>query len=76
MEEFMVRLNEKVTVGLVGGSDFQKINEQLNGRVLQVYEHVFSENGLVYHKNGQLFSTKVRMLHYLCHLFDLLYYHS
>lgn len=31
MEEFMERLRQKVTVGLVGGSDLVKILEQLGG---------------------------------------------
>ena len=56
----MEKVSEKVTVALVGGSDFDKIDEQMNGKVLQRYEHVFSENGLVYHWNGQLHATKVR----------------
>lgn len=64
MEEFMTKLNERVTVGLVGGSDFDKIDEQLNGKALQTYEHVFSENGLVYHRNGKLHSTKVNNYYY------------
>lgn len=31
MEEFMEKLKQKVTVGLVGGSDLVKILEQLGG---------------------------------------------
>ena len=31
MEEFMAKLKQKVTVGLVGGSDLVKILEQLGG---------------------------------------------
>lgn len=31
MEEFMAKLRQKVTVGLVGGSDLVKILEQLGG---------------------------------------------
>jgi len=55
MQEFMDRLRQKVTVGLVGGSDLVKILEQLGGdEALQKYDYVFSENGLVAHKNGQL----------------------
>jgi len=59
MEEFMSKVTEEVTVALVGGSDFVKINEQLNGQALVKYEYVFSENGLVYHRNGELVATKV-----------------
>lgn len=31
MQEFLARLRKKVTIGVVGGSDFVKINEQLGG---------------------------------------------
>lgn len=55
MEAFMARLREKVTVGLVGGSDLAKILEQLKGQdALNKYDYVFSENGLVAHKNAKL----------------------
>jgi len=51
----MEKLKKKVTVGLVGGSDLPKILEQLGGdNALSNYDYVFSENGLVAHKNGQL----------------------
>ncbi len=32
MEEFLERLNQRVVVGLVGGSDLKKINEQMSGK--------------------------------------------
>lgn len=55
MEEFMARLRQKVTVGLVGGSDLVKILEQLKGEdALKKFDYVFSENGLVAHKDGKL----------------------
>ncbi|RNA34088.1 phosphomannomutase 2-like [Brachionus plicatilis] len=55
MEEFMERLKQTVTVGLVGGSDLGKILEQLGGQnALKKFDYVFSENGLVSHKNGEL----------------------
>eukprot|EP00033_Pygsuia_biforma_P001426 GCRY01001610.1.p1 GENE.GCRY01001610.1~~GCRY01001610.1.p1 ORF type:complete len:259 (-),score=40.78 GCRY01001610.1:144-920(-) len=52
MKEFMKQCREKVVLGVVGGSDFVKINEQLDGTALQDYDYVFSENGLVAYKNG------------------------
>ncbi|XP_039134357.1 phosphomannomutase-like [Dioscorea cayenensis subsp. rotundata] len=54
--EFMKKLREVVTVGVVGGSDLVKISEQL-GKIRSVindYDYVFSENGLVAYKNGEL----------------------
>ncbi|XP_066346462.1 phosphomannomutase-like [Miscanthus floridulus] len=54
MLEFMKQLRQHVTVGVVGGSDLVKITEQLGETVITDYDYVFSENGLVAHKNGQL----------------------
>ena len=39
MEEFMERLKQKVTVGLVGGSDLVKILEQLGGNHGKNYQY-------------------------------------
>jgi len=58
MEAFMSKLTGEVVVGLVGGSDLVKINEQMNGKALSMFTHVFSENGLVYHRNGEHVATK------------------
>ena len=62
MEEFLLNLRAKVTVGLVGGSDLQKIAEQMTSKntmsaendLLAKYEYVFAENGLVTHISGIL----------------------
>ena len=65
MEEFMERLKQKVTVGLVGGSDLVKILEQLGGdHALSKYDYIFSENGLVSHKSGELIFQEVHSLTY------------
>ncbi|KAK3141115.1 hypothetical protein QOZ80_4BG0329750 [Eleusine coracana subsp. coracana] len=58
MLEFMKQLRQHVTVGVVGGSDLVKITEQLGRSVLTDYDYVFSENGLVAHKNGELIGTQ------------------
>ncbi|CAI0396070.1 unnamed protein product [Linum tenue] len=47
-----------VTVGVVGGSDLSKISEQLGKTVITDYDYVFSENGLVAHKAGNLIGTQ------------------
>ena len=44
--------NAGFVVGVVGGSDFKKQEEQLGADVLQQFEYVFSENGLLSFKNG------------------------
>ncbi|XP_066292203.1 phosphomannomutase 2-like [Branchiostoma lanceolatum] len=55
MEEFLMKLKEKVVVGLVGGSDFVKIAEQMKGDdVVKKFDYLFAENGLVAYKDGKL----------------------
>lgn len=58
---FLEQLKEKVTVGIVGGSDLTKISEQVSSSdkdVTKMFEYVFSENGLVGYHNGELFHQK------------------
>lgn len=55
MKEFLVKLKEKAVIAIVGGSDLPKMQEQMGGEdVKQLYDYVFSENGLVAFKDGQL----------------------
>lgn len=57
MKEFLLDLKKKVVIGIVGGSDLVKMQEQMGGDdVTQMYDYVFSENGLVAFKNGKEFS--------------------
>ncbi|XP_075035934.1 phosphomannomutase 2 isoform X3 [Mixophyes fleayi] len=53
MAEFLQNLRKKVKVGVVGGSDFDKIKEQLGEDVVEKFDYVFAENGLVAYKDGQ-----------------------
>jgi phosphomannomutase len=41
-------------LAIVGGSDFGKAREQLGHEILDLFEYVFSENGLVHYRSGQL----------------------
>jgi len=54
MIHFMKELKEKVTVGIVGGSDLVKIKEQLGEDADKEYDYLFSENGLMAFKAGKL----------------------
>ncbi len=46
-------IRTKVGVGLVGGSDLKKITEQMGSMdIMQDFDHIFSENGLVAHARG------------------------
>jgi len=47
MMEFMMKLKENVTVGIVGGSDLDKQKEQLGDDVVAQFPYNFSQNGLV-----------------------------
>ncbi|XP_015744934.1 phosphomannomutase 2 [Python bivittatus] len=58
MAEFLQALRQKVKVGVVGGSDFEKIQEQLGADVVGKYDYVFPENGLVSYKDGKLLSKQ------------------
>lgn len=55
MEAFLGRAAQQAALAIVGGSDFDKIAEQLRDRsVLDRFEYVFSENGLVARHQGAL----------------------
>ncbi|XP_073126522.1 phosphomannomutase [Henckelia pumila] len=58
MIEFMRELRKVVTIGVVGGSDLIKISEQLGQTVINDYDYVFAENGLVAYKDGILIGTQ------------------
>jgi phosphomannomutase len=68
MEEFLRDLRSRVSVGLVGGSDLSKIAEQMGGAgensaqssytIVNRYDYVFAENGLVAYKKGSLLATE------------------
>jgi phosphomannomutase len=54
MLSFMKTLSTKITVGIVGGSDLPKQEEQLGEGIVNVFPYNFSQNGLVAYKNGEL----------------------
>jgi phosphomannomutase len=54
MMSFMKSLSEKITVGIVGGSDLPKQEEQLGEGIVKVFPYNFSQNGLVAYANGEL----------------------
>ncbi|KAI8545165.1 hypothetical protein RHMOL_Rhmol07G0020800 [Rhododendron molle] len=58
MLKFMQELRKVVTIGVVGGSDLVKISEQLGKSVINEYDYVFAENGLVAYKDGKLLGTQ------------------
>ena len=59
MKDFLQQLKEKVVVGIVGGSDLPKQQEQMGKSVVTDVDYSFSENGLVAYKNGLLIGKQV-----------------
>eukprot|EP00026_Physarum_polycephalum_P015318 Phypoly_transcript_15966.p1 GENE.Phypoly_transcript_15966~~Phypoly_transcript_15966.p1 ORF type:complete len:249 (+),score=53.77 Phypoly_transcript_15966:128-874(+) len=58
MHNFLKELRKKVAIGLVGGSDLAKMQEQMGKTVTHDFDYVFSENGLVAYKDGSLYKTQ------------------
>ncbi len=59
MKSFLQTLRNNVTVGIVGGSDLIKQEEQLGNNITKEVDYSFSENGLVAYKNGALIGKEV-----------------
>lgn len=58
MIEFLKNLKQKYSIGAVGGSDLNKLKEQLQDS-MSLFNYVFTENGLVGFKDGVKFHEKV-----------------
>lgn len=59
MRELVLNLKKVMHIGLVGGSDLDKITHQMGGYdVVKEFDYVFSENGLVAMKDGEIFAKK------------------
>lgn len=43
-----------IVLGIVGGSDFVKAQEQLGDDILKLFTYVFSENGMTFYRDGSL----------------------
>lgn len=54
MKEILKKLHlrDDLDLGIVGGSNYDKQIEQLGEDVIKFFKYIFSENGLVYRKNG------------------------
>lgn len=53
MLAFLQDLRKRVSVGIVGGSDLNKIREQLGDQAEKEYDFFFAENGLKAFKQGE-----------------------
>ncbi|XP_057342319.1 phosphomannomutase 1 isoform X1 [Manis pentadactyla] len=62
---FLQKLRSRVQIGVVGGSDYSKIAEQLGegDEVTEKFDYVFAENGTVQYKHGRLLSKQTIQNH-------------
>lgn len=58
MYNFMNELSTHVTIGIVGGSDLPKQEEQLGKKIVDIFPYNFSQNGLVAYKDGNLLEVQ------------------
>ncbi|KAJ8727813.1 hypothetical protein PYW08_016198 [Mythimna loreyi] len=60
LKQFLLnKVKPKVAVGLVSGSDYAKITEQMDGaEVAAKFDYVFCENGVVQYRGGKLISSE------------------
>lgn len=65
LKNFMLQqVKPRVAVGLVSGSDYTKIVEQMSGdQVTNQFDYVFCENGLMQYRNGELKSKQSILQH-------------
>lgn len=56
----MGTVKKEFDLAIVGGSDLNKIKEQLGGKnIFEKYKYVFAENGLIAFKEGKQLPTEV-----------------
>ncbi|XP_047418075.1 phosphomannomutase 1-like [Sciurus carolinensis] len=62
---FLQKLRSRVQIGVVGGSDYAKIAEQLGDpdEVIEKFDYVFAENRTVQYKHGRLLSKQTIQNH-------------
>lgn len=63
MKALLKKLREKVTIGVVGGSDLVKQQEQLGHDCLQHFDYNFPENGIVAYAGGKQFHSSSLVQH-------------
>ncbi|KAF8793404.1 Phosphomannomutase 2 like protein [Argiope bruennichi] len=61
---FLSELHKKVVIGLVGGSDLNQIQEQMGDpKLVESYDYIFAQNGLVAYKDGKLIGKESILEH-------------
>ncbi|KYR00478.1 phosphomannomutase [Tieghemostelium lacteum] len=57
-KEYLQNLKNRVQLGVVGGSDLIKIQEQLGNNCTKDFNFLFAENGLLAYKDGSILATQ------------------
>eukprot|EP00002_Diphylleia_rotans_P017966 TRINITY_DN3480_c0_g1_i3.p1 TRINITY_DN3480_c0_g1~~TRINITY_DN3480_c0_g1_i3.p1 ORF type:complete len:132 (+),score=33.11 TRINITY_DN3480_c0_g1_i3:57-452(+) len=65
MKQFLKELRQRVSIGVVGGSDFPKQKEQLGEDALECFDYNFPENGVVAFKKGVAQPSQVYRNHFM-----------
>lgn len=58
IKDFLQQLRSKIVVGIVGGSDLVKQQEQMGHHIVNEVDFSFSENGLVAYRDGALIGRR------------------
>lgn len=58
MKSLLTKASTKYILAIVSGSDISKTKEQIPEDILKLFTYVFSQNGVVTYKNGELFQSK------------------
>lgn len=58
MKQFLQELRKHIVIGIVGGSDLVKQQEQMGSNIVNEVDYSFSENGLVAYKDGVMIGKK------------------
>ncbi|KAF7700713.1 Phosphomannomutase [Cucumispora dikerogammari] len=53
IKSLLKEIKNKVYIGFVGGSNYEKQNEQL-GKIIEIFDYAFPENGLCFYRNNVL----------------------
>lgn len=63
MLSFLKELSHVIDIGIVGGSDLPKQEEQIGEGIIHLFPYNFSQNGLVAYKNGKLLEVQTIAKH-------------
>jgi phosphomannomutase len=57
IQQLLLSLKDRYDLGVVSGSDFTKVKEQLGDSLFDNFEYVFLENGVIAYQHGKLIAS-------------------